>query len=114
MPWFKYRIHIGNATKRNNFKWGNIATILKTPVASDAFFYAFYNKLYRYDDAWWITGKHINCITIDFDMDAKEDIEILKADMKARKRFLIESDLGYTPTFDIGRLEEAKKKKLLM
>ena len=51
---------------------------------------------------------------VDFDMDAKEDIKILKGDMQARKRFLIESDLGYNPTFDIARLDEGKKKKLLM
>ena len=48
-------------------------------------------------------------------MDAEEDIKILKADMETKKRFLIESDLRYTPTFDIGCLNEAKKgKKLLM
>ena len=81
MPWLKYCIGIGNAAERIYFKWGNIATILKTPIASDAVFYAFYNKLYRYDDAWWIMGKHIGHITIDFDMDAKEDIKILKANI---------------------------------
>ena len=80
----------------------------------DAIFYAFYHKLYCYDDAWWIMGKHIDRITVDFDMDAEEDIKILKADMETKKRFLIESDLRYTPTFDIGHLEEAKKRKLLM
>ena len=91
-----------------------MATILKIPVAMDEIFYAFYNKLYHYNDAWWITGKHINHITVDFGMDVEEDIKILKANMECRKCFLIESDLGYTLTFDIGRLEEAKKKKLLL
>ena len=113
-PWFKYRICIRNAAERTYFKWSNIATILKTPVASDAIFYAFLHKLYHYDDASWIMGKHTDRITVDFDMDVEEDIKILKANIKARKHFLIESDLGYTPTFDIRRLDEAKKKKLLM
>ena len=45
-PWFKYRIRIGNAAERTYFKWSNIGTILKTPVASDAVFYTFYHKLY--------------------------------------------------------------------
>ena len=59
-------------------------------------------------------GKHIDRITVDFNMDAKEDITILKANMQARKRFLIKSDIGYTPTFDVARLDDGKKKKLLM
>ena len=59
-------------------------------------------------------GKYIAHIIVDFDMDAEEDIKMLKTDMECRKYILIETDLGYTPTFDIGHLNKAKKKKLLM
>ena len=49
-PWFKYRIRIGNAAERTYFKWSKFATVLKTPVASDAVFYTFYHGLHRYDN----------------------------------------------------------------
>ena len=45
-------------------------------------------------------GKHICHLTVDFDMDAEEDIKMLKEDYKSRKRFLIETNLGYTPAHE--------------
>ena len=110
-PWFKYCIRISHAAKRTYFKWSDFATILKTSVASDVVFYTFYHKLHHYDDGWWIVVKHINHITIDYDMDFEEHVKIYKANMEARKRFLIESDLEYTPDLDINHMEETKKRK---
>ena len=75
----------------------NFATLLKTPVASDAVFYTFYHKLHRYDDGWWIVAKHINRIVIDYDMDIAEDVANYKAKMEATKGFLIKTDLDYSP-----------------
>ena len=86
-PWFKYRICIGNAAERTYFKWSNFATVLKSPVASDAVFYTFYHKLHHYDDGWWIVAKHINRIVIDYDMDIEEDVRNYKAKMEARNTF---------------------------
>ena len=114
-PWFKYRIRISNAAERTYFKWSDIGTILKNPVAPDAIFYAFYYKWYCYDDAWWITGKHINRITVDYDMDAEEDTKALKEDYQRKKCYSIESDLGYTPAHDVGHLRGTKEgQKMLM
>ena len=60
-------------------------------------------------------GKHIHHLNVDFDMDAEEDIKMLKAHYKCRKHFLIDTDLGYTPAYDIGCLNVTKKgRKLLM
>ena len=47
-------------------------------------------------------------------MDVEEDVKIYKASMEAKKRFLIESDLEYTPDHDIILLEETEKRKLTM
>ena len=114
-PWLKYCTRIINAAGRTYFKWDNIALILHTVLALDVVFYVFNKKLYHCDNVWWIMGKHIGHVTVDFDMDAEEDIKTMKTDLECRKRFLIETDLGYTPTFDIGCLNETKKgKKLLM
>ena len=90
----KYRIRIGNAAERNYFKWDMIALILHTVLASDVVFYMFYKRFYHCDDVWWIMGKHIGHVTVDFDMDAEEDIKTMKTDLECRKRFLIETDLG--------------------
>ena len=113
-PWFKYRIRIHNADERTYFKWSNFATILKTPVASDVVFFTFCHMLDCYDDGWWIVGKHINRIMIDHHMDVEEDVKIYKANMEAKKRFLIESDLEYTPDLDITLMEETKTRKFMM
>ena len=113
-PWFKYRIHIGNAAERTYFKWSNFATVLKTPVASDAVFYTFYHGLHRYDNGWWIVAKHFNRIAIDYDMDIAEDTANYKTKMEALKGFLIETNLGYSPKDDIKHMEESKKRKFMM
>ena len=113
-PWFKYRIRIGNAAERTYFKWSNFATVLKTPVASDAVFYTFYHGLHRYDNGWWIVAKHFNRIGVDYDMDIAEDTANYKAKMEAMKSFMIETDLGYSTKDDIKPMEESKKRKFMM
>ena len=88
--------------ERRNEKWQTVV-------------YVFYKRLYRCDNVWWIVGKYIHHLTVDFDMDAEEDIKMLKADYECRKRLLIDTDLEYTPAYDIGHLNVTKKgRKLLM
>ena len=54
-------------------------------------------------------------MTVDFDMEAGEEIDWLKNDYVEKKRYLIKSDLGYTPECDITCLRTSKKgRKLLM
>ena len=113
-PWFNYRIRIGNAAERTYFKWSNFATVLKTPVASDAVFYTFYHGSHCYDNSWWIVAKHINRITIDYDMDIAEDTANYKVKMEALKGLLIETDLNYSPEKDIKHMVESKKRKFVL
>ena len=105
----KYCVHIDNAAECTYFKWDKIALILHTVLASGAVFYVFHKKLYRCDNVCWMMGKQIRHLTVDFDMDAKEDIKMLKEDYESRKHFLIETNLGYTPAYDISSLSVSKK-----
>ena len=60
-------------------------------------------------------GKHICHLTVDFDMDAEEDIKMVKHGYQDKKHYLIESDFGYAPANDVGSLRTTKKEsKLLM
>ena len=62
-----------------------------------------------------LDGTQINIVGGRFNMELDEEVDRLKKDYAGKKRYLIETDLGYTPECDISRLRSSKKgRKLLM
>ena len=64
-------------------------------MATDVMFYIFKMDLICSNKVWWSIDRHFSHLTVDFNMEAGEEMDRLKKNYADKKCYLIKSDLGY-------------------